>query len=90
MLIEVDGRTYGWGADVRDLPENSDAYGPHIMDLKEQTALGKAIVAAGWVPQWKLKPHARVVFLCDPKAKWRQSLTTRDMVGQTLQVTEKS
>jgi hypothetical protein len=90
MLITVDGKTFGWGADVRTLPENKDAYGPFVMGAKLELELGEAIRKEGWLPSWRLKPTERVVFLCNPTAAspWRQTLTSATSRGQFLQVVE--
>ncbi len=88
MLVKVGELTFGWGADVRFLPENKDAYGPKSLGPDEEIALAAAIRQAGWVPSWRVKPSERVVFFCDGNAKWRQSVTTKASGGQTLQVVE--
>jgi len=87
MLIEVGDRTYGWGADVRDLPNNAEAYGAKLLTNDDMVSLSKAIRGAGWVPAWKRLPSERVVFLCDP-GKWRQAITAFGMDGQFYQVVE--
>jgi len=87
MIVEVDGRKFGWGEDARDLPENSEAYGAKILTSEELVALGKAIRAQGWEPFWSTTASERVVFLVEPE-KWRQSITARTMGGQTYQVRE--
>lgn len=90
MIVKVGSLTFGWGADVRDLPENKDAYGAFVMSPEVEKGLVREIELAGWKPSWKSKPDERVVFLCDPKAKtpWRQSVTTKALRGQTMQVVE--
>lgn len=90
MLVTVGALTFGWGADVRSLPENKDAYGAFVMSPDVEKELVREIELAGWKPSWKVQPTERVVFLCDPKAKppWRQSVTTKSLRGQTLQVVE--
>ncbi len=86
MIVKVGDRTYGWGADARDLPKNDDAYGAKMLTAGEAALLGQAIKAAGWKPFWKRAVEDRVVFLISEK--WRQAITARDMQGQTLQVKE--
>jgi hypothetical protein len=88
VVIKVGNQTFGWGADVRDLPENRDAYGPHHLTLEEQEALAVAIRAAGAEPSWRARPTEKVVFLCDEKKTWRQSLVSGRERGLTLQVKE--
>lgn len=87
MLLKVDGKTYGWGKEVRDLPENKDAYGPHILTADEEVALAKALKVAKWTPSWRQQPTERVVFLCEPGA-WRQTLASKGAPGQQMQVVE--
>ena len=90
MLVKVGKLTFGWGAEVRDLGENKEAYGAFVMPPEVEKALAREIELAGWAPSWRVNPTERVVFLCDPKAKapWRQSITTRHSKGQTMQVVE--
>lgn len=89
MLLKVGDLTFGWGADVRALPENSHAYGPKVLTEEQELALAAALKKARWKPSWRTNPQERVVFLTDPKAKeWRQSVTTKAMRGQTLEVVE--
>jgi hypothetical protein len=87
MLVKVGDRTYGWGAEVRDLPNNAEAYGAKLLSEADMGALSKAIRAAGWLASWKRLPSERVVFLCEP-GKWRQAVTAFGMDGQYYQVKE--
>ncbi len=87
MIVKVGDKTYGWGADARDLPKNDDAYGAKLLTVTEELLLGEAIVKAGWKPFWKRSVEDRVVFLVKPKV-WRQAITAPQMTGQTLQVKE--
>jgi len=87
MILPVDGRTYAWGADARDLPENALAYGTKRLSPEEAASLCAALAASGWKPFWKKEVVERVVFLVEP-GKWRQSLTTKGYEGNTLQVVE--
>jgi hypothetical protein len=87
MLVKVGDRTYGWGSEIRDLPNNAEAYGAKLLTDDDMLSLSKAIREAGWVPAWKRLPSERVVFLCDP-GKWRQAITAFGMDGQFYQVTE--
>lgn len=87
MLLKVGSLTFGWGAEVRDLPENKDAYGPRVLSHEEEIALAVALGKAGWLPSWRVKPRERVVFLCEP-GKWRQTITSKSSPGQTLEVLE--
>jgi len=91
MLIQVGDKTFGWGADVRSLPENADAYGAYVLTPEEELALAEAIKSAGWVPSWRVSPVARVVFLCELEREdpWRRSIVTKATRGQTLQVVER-
>jgi len=90
MIVKAGGRTFGWGADVRALPENKDAYGAFVMPKELEAALAQAIRKAGWEPSWRVHPTERVVYLCDPEAKqpWRQTIRTATMRGQFIQVVE--
>jgi hypothetical protein len=90
MIVKVGSLTFGWGAEVRSLPDNKDAYGAFVMSREVEKDLVRAIELAGWKPSWRVQPTERVVFLCDPKAKepWRQSVTASMMKGQTMQVVE--
>lgn len=88
MIVTVGDRTYGWGAEVRDLPNNAAAYGEKHIAEPELAALAKAIRALGWEPFWKRTSEERVVFLCEP-GKWRQGITGTGMAGQKLQVKER-
>lgn len=87
MLVKVGDLTFGWGADARSLPEN-DAYGVYWMSPETEKALAKAIGDAGWVPSWRAQPTERVVYLCNPVAKWRQPISARGLKGQSLQVVQ--
>jgi len=87
MIVKAGDLTFGWGADVRSLPEN-DAYGTYVMSPETETALAQAIKKAGWAPSWRTKPTERVVYLCNPVAKWRQPVSTKSTKGQSLQVVE--
>ena len=89
MIVEVGDRTYGWGAEARDLPNNAAAYGAKVITEEELMALGKAIRAKGWEPFWSTTVSERVVFLIQKgKGGWRQTITTKAMRGQTYQVRE--
>lgn len=87
MLVKVGDRTYGWGAEVRDLPNNSEAYGSKLLSEGEMLELSRAIRGSGWTPCWRWAVSDRVVFLCEPE-KWRQSITAANMAGQFYQVRE--
>jgi hypothetical protein len=85
--VEANGKTYGWGGDARDLPSDTDAYGPALLSDAEAAELGKAIKAAGWKPSTKRVLEERQVFLIEP-GKWRRKLTLKSNPGQILQVVE--
>jgi hypothetical protein len=87
MLVKVGDRTYGWGAEVRELPNNAEAYGAKLLSDSDMLGLSKAIREAGWQPAWRRQPSERIVFLCEP-GKWRQAITAFGMDGQTYQVRE--
>jgi hypothetical protein len=87
MIVKVGDLTFGWGAEVRSLPEN-DAYGTYVMSPETEKALAAAVVAAGWTPSWRTQPTERVVYLCNQNAKWRQPISVKGLKGQSLQVVE--
>ncbi len=83
--VQANGKTYGWGGDARDLPSDTDAYGPVVLSDAEATELAKAIKRAGWTPLTKRTLVERQVFLIEP-GKWRRKLTLKATPGQILQV----
>lgn len=87
MIVKVGDLTFGWGADVRSMPEN-DAYGTFVMPPEVEKGLAEAIIDAGWLPSWRREATERVVYRCDTVACWRQAISTKSAKGQSLQVVE--
>ena len=89
MLVTLKDRTmFGWGAHARELPENAAAYGSRMLSDEQAKELVAAIRAKKWRPFWKKAVTERVVFLVNPAANWRQSITAHGYEGCTLQVVE--
>jgi hypothetical protein len=91
VIVKVGDLTFGWGAEVRDLPENSESYGSRLLSAEEEGALAAAIKEAGWKPSWKAQPTERVVFLTGVTpdgARWRSRIVTQATRGQYMQVVE--
>ena len=87
MIVQVGDNTYGWGADVKALPNDPGAYGAKVIDQGEAEMLFKACEAEGWELFSKVDLEERQVFLVAPKA-WRRPISVKLMKGQILQVRE--
>jgi hypothetical protein len=91
MKIAIEGKTFAWGRDARDLPCDEEAYGKYEVPEAEAKTLVEAIAKVGR-PFWKMAVTAPVVFVIGVNSDhqgYRRGLTAKGYEGLTLQVEEK-